>query len=383
MNTVDSRYLALAVSGQYAHKGYAKLQEKVVQLTGRAGTILAEDYPVQWPFIVCTINKPQTRNIITGPCLIPSVDIRSANGRSSYQATTDWEIFSGLIGRAPTFQNVVCMGYPLTGSGIMVLETEEYAHFNDTFCGEVVLPLVCEGFERIRQMAGRYQQRVGSEAELVPWETHLKEHTALIEDSIEEIIMDYPEVRQRTHDIKNPKRFMRLRVEATYTPQFARRVFGAVYDGYTVVENVDHLETCLGNDYLEPVFRKAVEDGEMNAVCLRPPVGLDMAEEMDNSKPLYLGDTALLREQLGILATTNGGLFTDPVANYLLWFDYQEDVLGLQGFTNGKKIKKGKSVGGQYRSDIIEATSTAIALTHTCMLQSLRKELALLIGEDI
>ncbi|MBL7206619.1 MAG: hypothetical protein ISS36_03405 [Candidatus Aenigmarchaeota archaeon] len=343
---------------------------------GKALMVINEYYTPQAPVVYGTVNSPSGKNVITGPCFLPSTDIKQMKGMESYDTSGAKQFYIECLKKAPTFQNIVCQGYPLTGNVVMVLETYEYGSFVGGKLDDDILEEVLKVAERTVAMCKRYQQMIDSEADFTYFYTHEPENNEMIDDIAFESMREYVSETR-----KKMGQRMKMRIEVTYMPEFAEQLFGP--GEYTVAENFTHGTECVNGDIFKRKFEECFDDGSMNFLGLIPPISLGMEKrEMDNKNPLYMGDPEVLSEQLQSMRNNGSGFYTSPMGILLMFTGDVELSERLYTLTEDKKaIKRGEeTVTGLETMDQVR---NGIGELEEEMFPVLREKLSIISGETL
>ena len=339
--------------------------------------IFVKSYGAQFPFIYGIINQPTEENIITGPCFIPSSEI----GRFR---SCDAETAESILAKSPTIQNVVCVGLPKNGRGVIVLETKEYANLNPNRPESAML----EAARRTLNFILAYQHTIAGNNSGLPGFKPLYTHEAaadeMVRDTIRELLSEHPEIRghKALSKCDNPEEHGRLRIEASYTPQFAERLFGKGCS-YTVAENYKHgLQFFDEFGILKSVFSRAIKEGRLNFLGLIPPKSLDGKVEMDNGKPIYLGSRICLQGSLDELDKPITSSRTTRLTDLLIVLGEAELALDLIDLTyvrqTSKRIKSGVDC-----THIVDGTDSALDKIREKALDKVREKLEAITGHTL
>ncbi len=333
-------------------------------------------YGAQFPFIYGIINQPTEENIITGPCFIPSSEI-------SRFRSCDLQEAEAILDKSPTIQNVVCVGLPKGGRGVIVLETKEYGNLNPN---KPQVAIVKAAQRALRLIIG-YQHIIAENNSglpgLVPIYTHDTGPDEMVKDTIKELLADHPEIRDHRAlaGCDNPEEHGRLRIEASYTPQFAERLFGKDCS-YTVAENYKHgLQFFDDFGILRDVFVRAINDGRLNFLGLIPPKSLDGKVEMDDGRPIYLGNEACLKESLAELDKPLTSSRSTRLTDLLIVLGEPELALDLIDLTSVRQsLKRTRKV---VCGAIAESADLALGELRGKILESVRGKLSVITGHNL
>lgn len=223
----------------------------------------------------------------TGPCFFSSTDITNIKNNP--------KLFECLAEKQPTFQNVFLNCIMARGNIHVCMETKEYTALMSKLTGKNKDNI----FQKIMEISGKIETYNKKLVKLFKPKNVITKHYTH-EEKVDESINEYAEkyAKKYTEFIKkiNPplaleiekakekKNIYALRVAVTYLPGWwgDKKV-----KTHTIVENISHNGPIFG-----------ILNSKSSFVGVYPPKSIDNKLEMDNGKPLYLGNSKCAEEGL-------------------------------------------------------------------------------------
>ena len=220
------------------------------------------------------------RNKTTGPCLLGITDIDLIK--------TDLDSFGKVLGRQPTLQNVLNVGYQASGDLRICMETHEFACLAENVFG-IEYDTALEAFVTVakrteRMIRGRKRKDAGK---LNFYYTHQKKVDAKLREITRQNCDSFlslmsrkkgekkvlARIRKQIEAGKDPNDIFKLRIYSTYTPGW----WGGKTKAHTILENIHNVNTYIDPD-LNPSW-----------VALVPLRSLEWKREMAQGSCIYLG----------------------------------------------------------------------------------------------
>lgn len=222
----------------------------------------------------------------TGPCFLPSVDIKKLNKSTELDK---------LMEKQPTFQNVFTNCVMSEGIVHVCMETKEYTNLISELTGnkqEDIFDKVIEISNKIKTYNKKLIKLFKPKNEVIIHNTYeskvdntISEYTEKYADNYIDFINTInPPLALKIKKAKDKKNIYALRVAVTYLPGWwgDKNV-----KSHTIVENVFHNGPIFG-----------ILNSKSSFVGICPPKSIDGKLEMDNGKPIYLGKRKYVDEAL-------------------------------------------------------------------------------------